>query len=767
MKLSTKLALGFLAVILVVIGLGTTGFVMFRQVEKNVTELSSHNLPAVRHATSVERSAFQTIQEEKNYLLFKTDEARTGASERLKGLMAQLDEINKLAEEYKDASLAAKSAEVGKAASEYERLYGEAVSALQANAQQERLMDEKGMAANGEADAFMDAKKAEYSDAKNALAVANSINAWALEMRFHEKSYMLTQAKQHVGTMERNVASLLKAFDVLDKLRPDETEKKQIVIARAAAQEYLKAVRAWVEEYKLDAQSTALADYSKIMNRSGDTVSQLVDDYMLPKQAAVDRIAESMLLVRDAGEAAMSARINEKAYIITRDRKYWDELNRLVQGLPAIYDSLRKMTVAEDERQRIDRASAATEQYVAAANIWVKNDTNLRENILPKMKQNGEAVIAMAQEAQHEAWTRSDQASAGTRSVVGASRVVIVGAMGIGILVGLVLAWVITRSITKPINRIIDGLTSGAGQVSSAAGHVSSASQQLAEGSSEQAAAVEETSASLEQMASMTQLNADNAGQANRFMVEMNSGVTQAGESMTRLKTSMGDISRACEETRNIIKTIDGIAFQTNLLALNAAVEAARAGESGAGFAVVADEVRSLAKRSADAARSTTGLIEQAVKSVGEGAEIVQQTASNFSRVAESSAKVGGLIGEITAASQEQALGIEQINRAVVEMDKVVQRNAANAEESAASSEELSAQAEHMKAFVGELVTVVGGKGKAGADLEKKRIEEESWESWPEKTSIAEGRKALPGAGKADGKSKGSDLRLSPGEREC
>ena len=286
--------------------------------------------------------------------------------------------------------------------------------------------------------------------------------------------------------------------------------------------------------------------------------------------------------------------------------------------------------------------------------------------------------------------------------------VIIVLAIGATVL-GLAIGFFLARSITKPINRVIEGLNTGADQVASASGQVSSSSQQLAEGSSEQAASIEETSSSLEEMSSMTKQNADNAKQADNLMKEANQVVGKANDSMTDLTKSMEEISKASEETSKIIKTIDEIAFQTNLLALNAAVEAARAGEAGAGFAVVADEVRNLAMRAADAAKNTSDLIEGTVKKVKDGGDLVATTNEAFTEVATSAAKVGELVAEIAAASNEQAQGIGQVNMAVTEMDKVVQQNAANAEESASASEEMNAQAEQMKGFVGELVSIVDG----------------------------------------------------------
>jgi len=245
--------------------------------------------------------------------------------------------------------------------------------------------------------------------------------------------------------------------------------------------------------------------------------------------------------------------------------------------------------------------------------------------------------------------------------------------------------------------------------VASAASQVSASSQNLAEGASEQASSLEETSSSLEETASMAKQNADNAGQAKAMVHEAGTIVNKANQHMTDLIEAIGEITRSSEETSKIIKTIDEIAFQTNLLALNAAVEAARAGEAGAGFAVVADEVRNLALRSAEAAKNTSDLIEKTIKAVQNGNQLTLATQEVFKENAEIAGKVNQLVDEIATASEEQAHGINQINTAVTEMDKVTQQTAANAEESASASEELNAQAQQMRGYVAELSAVVGG----------------------------------------------------------
>ncbi len=281
----------------------------------------------------------------------------------------------------------------------------------------------------------------------------------------------------------------------------------------------------------------------------------------------------------------------------------------------------------------------------------------------------------------------------------------------IGLLTITVVGLLIARSINRPIKKIIENLSDGAGLVSSGSKQISVASQRLAEGASQQAASIEETSSSLEEMSSMTKKNAENANEASGGMREAAKIVEEVNNDMAAMSDSIAEITKSSEETNKIIKNIDEIAFQTNLLALNAAVEAARAGEAGAGFAVVADEVRSLAMRAAEAARNTSVLIDNTVKAVKKGNELTNSTMAAFKGNVDIVKQVGSLMEEIAAASNEQAQGIEQVNTAVMEMDKVTQQNAANAEESASASEEMNGQAEQMKEVVGELVTLVEGNG--------------------------------------------------------
>jgi methyl-accepting chemotaxis protein len=274
---------------------------------------------------------------------------------------------------------------------------------------------------------------------------------------------------------------------------------------------------------------------------------------------------------------------------------------------------------------------------------------------------------------------------------------------------GLIVAWLIIRGITRPILAIARQLATESAQTHTAAVQVSSASQEMADGASRQAAALEESSASLHEMASMTTRNSESAQAAKGLAAEARTTADAGARDMTAMREAMNAIKSSSSEISKIIKTIDEIAFQTNILALNAAVEAARAGEAGAGFAVVAEEVRSLAQRSAQAAKETAAKIEDASAKSEQGASISGQVSASLDKIVERIRQLDEMVGGIAQASTEQSEGIGQLNQAVAGMDKITQSNAALAQQSATSAEEMKSQSAQVKTAVNELLKMVQG----------------------------------------------------------
>jgi len=290
------------------------------------------------------------------------------------------------------------------------------------------------------------------------------------------------------------------------------------------------------------------------------------------------------------------------------------------------------------------------------------------------------------------------------------------------LLVAFLLVWVISRSITKPLDAVLTELRQSAGQVASASSQLAGSSQSLAQGATQQAASLEETAASLEEVSAMSKQSNDNAVQAAAITKSVEEVSNKGVESMKSVAKATDDIKLSADETAEIVRIIDSIAFQTNLLALNAAVEAARAGDAGKGFAVVAEEVRNLARRSAEAAKKTAEKIGRSKELAENGVKMVADVSAFLVQIHTSALKAAAIVGEISAAAKEQTTSIQQISLAVGELDKVTQINSASAEESSASSEELLAQARAMNSMINDLADVVHGSTSHAENVEEASV---------------------------------------------
>jgi methyl-accepting chemotaxis protein len=249
------------------------------------------------------------------------------------------------------------------------------------------------------------------------------------------------------------------------------------------------------------------------------------------------------------------------------------------------------------------------------------------------------------------------------------------------------------RDMNEGLGRMVTQIRSGADSIAVGAGQVAAGNQQLSSRTEQHASSLEETASTLEEFATTVRQNAEHAKQASDLAGTASATAEKGGEVVNRVVTTMREVTDSSKRISDIVGVIDGISFQTNILALNAAVEAARAGEQGRGFAVVASEVRSLAQRSAASAKEIRGLIENSVGRVEAGARLVEQAGKTMEELVASVRKVASIMSEIASASREQTSGIEQINKAITQMDTVVQMNASLVEEATAAATSMASQA--------------------------------------------------------------------------
>lgn len=399
-----------------------------------------------------------------------------------------------------------------------------------------------------------------------------------------------------------------------------------------------------------------------------------------------------------AASAQLSARIEKVSKLVdTEEEVRWaGELRTKAEALNKLYQ--------EKVLPLVTKLANSTDTAEAASLTKSIRDTDAESD------QYLSALNEIAEKMAHSFSSEAEEAVAESAETIRQVRTLLISLSVACVVIATALGLFITSSITRNLRSIAAQLSSGAEQTVNASTQVASASQTLADGATQQAASLEETSASLEELSSMTKNNAESSRKASAFSAESRTATQESVTEMQALSKAMEEIRRSSSDIEAIIKTIDEIAFQTNILALNAAVEAARAGEAGAGFAVVADEVRNLAQRASSAASETSGKIEGAIARAAEGERINARVASGLAGILEKVHRVDSLLTEVAAASNEQSQGIQQLNGAIGQIDKITQANAASAEESAAASEELSTQARAALELSQDLLRLIDGR---------------------------------------------------------
>jgi methyl-accepting chemotaxis protein len=551
---------------------------------------------------------------------------------------------------------------------------------------------------------------------------ASDVCTNALTGVFNVRGFQLNKDEKLATDAMANFAAVEKALTELGTMAKKHalTElEKEVADSQQQAQTYTKLLTEYLDLIrKFDVEGGKI-------RQLGQKMAAVVGEYNVEQQTqlsaevkdsttAKDKLDERVKKVSHAtamAEHLTNSRVKAAYYLTLRDDTYAQASLTELKQIATAGEAAAALNAPADEKQKVKDVLASVEAYRGSLESLLKTNADLAANDKvrgPAYQKVLKSSLALLDNSTEKVKNTSEQ----TVSNVTASNRLTVGGIIVAIVAGALLAFLIIRSLTVALTRIVNGLSEGSEHTASAATQVSSASQSLAQGSSEQAAAIEETSSSIEEMASMTKQNSANANEAKGLAAAAQTNADKGGEAMTRMVKAIEDIKKSADQTAKIIKTIDEIAFQTNLLALNAAVEAARAGEAGKGFAVVAEEVRNLAQRSAEAAKNTAGMIEESVHNADSGVQISHEASKAFDQIAQGITKVNDLVGEIAAASNEQSQGIDQISTAVGQMDSVTQTTAANAEESASAAEELNAQAEELNRMVQELQDMVGGSSR-------------------------------------------------------
>jgi methyl-accepting chemotaxis protein len=502
-----------------------------------------------------------------------------------------------------------------------------------------------------------------------------------LEVRIQEKNFLLAKKDESYKAWETTRQSLEKMT----------AEAQQVVEGES---------QVWMRNY-----AKVLESYEALKNEVHQLVQEgtALDDQMREAARAVEAYLKKKEGSADAFTALLNARRHEKNIVIYGDTLYGDK-----RSADADKTFLQ---IWQKEMAKITHSFASDRELASVVadyeNLVVKRAKGLKrldaierevDSTAREMVKNVDQMLDKAQKEMHGSQVRGKVWT----QVVLVAMVLLAGT----------LAFFLTRSIIKPIRRVVKSLEEGSHQLAASSAEIASASQSMAASTTQQAASLEETAASLEEIDAMVKRNAASAEECNRVMLETNQKTKEVHKSLRAARDSIVKISQSGEEVKKIIKQIDEIAFQTNLLALNAAVEAARAGEAGAGFAVVAEEVRNLAQRAADAAKITQELIGQTAAEIETGTVQIRESLTKFYDMGESAKAVNQLVSEIAQASVEQAQGISQINSAVSQMDETVQSSAASAEEAAAASEELASQSKLLEVSVEELEAFFG-KGRS------------------------------------------------------
>lgn len=566
------------------------------------------------------------------------------------------------------------------------------------------------------------------SETKSALAQAAQ---HVMDMRLEEMNFFNTGEVEDEAMFGQAVATASSSIDALNSPTYLEMFSEYVGVT----DKHIKLL--------LSLEST-FEQMGQPLEQSQGKLQGIVDN-LLEKQSELQMEGEDLnaneldmlSVVRDVQVAILNLQVIKEKYVNSGDVKYIEAYQEAVDGsVKYSLMSFKQFAIALGDEQ-ISLDAESIEESLSVFIELVTTALDLRTQIgvqESKINQVGESLIEALQNGQLEtdesvalAWTENQNSSDSALrarqdglDVLQSSKTLSIVIICAGIFLFSIASAFLVHFIRKPIVSIISGVDEAAGKLDSSSSTISQSSQSLAAGATEQAAAVRHTASSLDAISKMVKDNAGSTHKANELMKKSGEIAHSSAESMQRLTGAMDNIASVSNQTVQIIKSIDEIAFQTNLLALNAAVEAARAGEAGKGFAVVAEEVRNLSRRAAEAAHNSAELIEGTANQIKHGQKLVRENNESFAELNESSQKAADLLDTVAQSSSEQVMNLEQISNAVREIDQGVQQGADNAEHGAAASVEMQNLALELQNYVENLDALIFGQAKAQKNSRRK-----------------------------------------------
>ncbi|SFM63757.1 methyl-accepting chemotaxis protein [Thermodesulforhabdus norvegica] len=548
----------------------------------------------------------------------------------------------------------------------------------------------------------------------------NEATLWVLELRRQEKNFALRGFEKVRGDKLNSVEKWQRNYEELRHLL-DDLNKHPVVRSYYGVE--TEALFKNLEAYK----KAFLGDYVGSYKPRLDAFARWRDlawDVTERLQALKNKLEgfqRSAFSAGDLGEIKKAAGL-----ISSFEAFYAGFLTLRVRGMYAVnlgtleafgaYDEqLQKVKVCLEDFTKLAEVSGNSELKTLAGELAVllsayeKAGEEYRNALKVKL-QGEDKMIGASRAALDDLMKLLDDLRGRTRNEINLLKKIFLVGSAVTLITGVVLGFLISRSITRPVVVSVEEVNRRVTDITGKIMGLEKNSRDLAEGATQQASSVEESFASLEEIAAMARANEDKGQRAGEFALEVERVVGEVQEALRNMVSAMKEIHKAGEETSVIVKKINDIAFQTNLLALNAAVEAARAGNAGAGFAVVADEVRVLALRAAEAAKDSARLIELSQAKIGIGRNVVRNCMSSFRRIVNGSGQMAALMEEVVRGSGEQRRGIEQLNSAFGEINRVVARNAGLAEEVAAISSDIKNSVEILNNSMIQLARMAGMK---------------------------------------------------------